>query len=214
MLYILGAGAQAREAFEVCRSLGRAGDVQGFLAQGSPPGATLRGLPVLDASATARLPREARFIAAIGSPLRRGFIEAVEGEGHQFDRLVDPSAQVGGNVELGAGCLVGPGAVLTTDIRVGRHVLVNVGAILHHDCAVGDFSTIGPGARLAGRTAVGPGAWIGMGACILEGVTVGAGAFVGAGAVVNRDIPPATLAYGVPARPVRTLQETDWRQLL
>lgn len=49
------------------------------------------------------------------------------------------------------------------------------------------------------------GAWIGAGAILLDGVRVGTGAVVGAGAVVTRDVPPHTLAMGVPAQVVRRL---------
>lgn len=31
-------------------------------------------------------------------------------------------------------------------------------------------------------------------------VTIGRGSFIGAGSLVNKDVPPMTLAYGVPAR--------------
>jgi len=41
--------------------------------------------------------------------------------------------------------------------------------------------------------------WIGHGAIILPGVTIGTGAVLGAGAVATRDIPPFTVAAGVPA---------------
>jgi acetyltransferase-like isoleucine patch superfamily enzyme len=44
-------------------------------------------------------------------------------------------------------------------------------------------------------------------ATILPYVTIGAGAIVGAGSVVTRDIPPATVAYGHPAVPVRPVDE-------
>jgi len=49
-------------------------------------------------------------------------------------------------------------------------------------------------------------AWadIGTGAVILPGVTVGRGAIIGAGAVVTTDIPPFTVAAGVPARVLRS----------
>lgn len=38
---------------------------------------------------------------------------------------------------------------------------------------------------------------------ILSGVTIGDGAIIGARAVVTRDIPPYTIAAGVPAKPIR-----------
>jgi acetyltransferase-like isoleucine patch superfamily enzyme len=43
-------------------------------------------------------------------------------------------------------------------------------------------------------------AWIGAGVIILDGVTIGAKSIVGAGAVVTGDIPPNTIAAGVPAK--------------
>jgi acetyltransferase-like isoleucine patch superfamily enzyme len=51
--------------------------------------------------------------------------------------------------------------------------------------------------------------WIGTAATILQGVTIGAGSVVAAGAVVTRDVPPATLAGGVPATVIRELESAD-----
>ena len=48
------------------------------------------------------------------------------------------------------------------------------------------------------------GAWIGENAFIGPGVSIGRGAVVGANAVVLSDVPPFTVAVGVPARVVRT----------
>ena len=45
---------------------------------------------------------------------------------------------------------------------------------------------------------------IGTGSILLPGVTVHEGAMIGAGAVVTGDIPPNSLAVGVPARVVKT----------
>ena len=47
--------------------------------------------------------------------------------------------------------------------------------------------------------------WIGAAATVMPGVTVGADSVVAAGAVVTRDVPPATLVAGVPARVVRAI---------
>jgi acetyltransferase-like isoleucine patch superfamily enzyme len=48
-------------------------------------------------------------------------------------------------------------------------------------------------------------AWadIGVNVVILPGVTVGKGAIIGAGSVVTQDVPPFTVAAGVPARRIR-----------
>jgi acetyltransferase-like isoleucine patch superfamily enzyme len=52
---------------------------------------------------------------------------------------------------------------------------------------------------------------IGTNAVILPGVTVGRGAIVGAGAVVTHDVAPMTVVAGVPARPIRSRQESELR---
>ena len=57
------------------------------------------------------------------------------------------------------------------------------------------------------------GAWIGAGAAVLDGVRVGRGAVIGANAVVTRDVPPHTVAVGVPARVIRDLGVDGAREL-
>ena len=49
--------------------------------------------------------------------------------------------------------------------------------------------------------------WVGAAAVILPGVTVGRGSIVAAGAVVTKDVAPMTLVGGVPAAPIRAIEE-------
>ena len=49
------------------------------------------------------------------------------------------------------------------------------------------------------RTVIGNDVWVGTRAIIMPGVSVGDGAVIGAGAVVTKDVPPYSIAVGVPA---------------
>ena len=65
---------------------------------------------------------------------------------------------------------------------------------------VEDFVQVAPGAHLAGRVKVGAEAFIGIGAVVIQNLTIGRASVIGAGAAVVRDVPPDSLAIGVPAR--------------
>lgn len=56
---------------------------------------------------------------------------------------------------------------------------------------------------------IGNGVWIASHVTVNPGVTIGDGAVIGSGSVVTKDVPPYTLAYGVPCKPIRELTEQD-----
>lgn len=51
--------------------------------------------------------------------------------------------------------------------------------------------------------------WIGSNVSVMPGVTIGANAVIGAGSVVTKDIPNNVLAYGVPCKVIKDLNEED-----
>src|SRR5690606_35896216 len=55
---------------------------------------------------------------------------------------------------------------------------------------------------------IGRDVWLGARVVVTAGVTIGDGCIVGAGAVVTRDLPPNTIAVGVPARAVASRPES------
>lgn len=56
---------------------------------------------------------------------------------------------------------------------------------------------------------VGSDVWIAANVTVNPGVTIGEGAVIGSGSVVAKDVPPRTLAWGNPCRPIRPITEED-----
>ncbi|KRB79886.1 acetyltransferase [Sphingomonas sp. Root710] len=126
---------------------------------------------------------------------------------------VAPSADLIGDVRLGAKANIWFGAVIRADntpILVGAGSNVQEGAMLHSDpdapLVVGDDVTVGHHAILHGCT-VGNRVLIGMGATVLNGAVIGDDCLVGAGALVTEGkvFPPGTLIVGSPAQARREL---------
>lgn len=60
--------------------------------------------------------------------------------------------------------------------------------------------------RKIGKIVINNDAWIGTGVIILPGVNIGKMTVIGAGAVVTKDIPPFSVAVGVPARVLKRVE--------
>ena len=136
--------------------------------------------------------------------------------------FVDPSAQVIGDVTLGAESGIWMNTVVRGDvnvIRIGARTNVQDGCVLHvtrrrYALTIGDDVTIGHGVIVHGCTLMNH-SFIGMGATVMDGAVVGEFAMVGAGALVTqgKEIPPGTLAVGAPARVVRDLTEDEIQRI-
>jgi bifunctional UDP-N-acetylglucosamine pyrophosphorylase/glucosamine-1-phosphate N-acetyltransferase len=128
------------------------------------------------------------------------------------------------HVEMGPYCHLRKGAHLCTGVHMGnfgevKNSTLGPGAKMGHFSYLGD-ATVGADANIGAGTItcnydgthkypteIGEGAFIGSDTMLVAPVKVGAGAKTGAGAVVTKDIPPHSLAVGVPARVVKELKK-------
>ena len=97
---------------------------------------------------------------------------------------------------------------IANDVQIGTGCLINTYASIHHDVRIGDFVEISPRATLLGATNIGNETSIGAGAIILPNIRkIGNNCIIGAGALVTKDLPDNVMAYGVPAKIVKTINE-------
>jgi sugar O-acyltransferase (sialic acid O-acetyltransferase NeuD family) len=204
-LVIVGAGGFARET--AAAATAAAWRVLGFVDDDvALHGTTRSGVPVLgDVGSVAGM--DAAVVVCVGNPrnytARRQIVERLGLPAGRYATVVHPAASVGTGCTVGPGSVLLAGTVLTADVTVGAHVAVMPQAVLTHDDRVGDYATVASGVRLGGGAVLGEGAYVGAGALVREGVTVGAWSLVGMGSVVLRDVPPAQVWAGNPARLLR-----------
>lgn len=100
------------------------------------------------------------------------------------------------------------GTSIAREARIGAdfHLPHSGNIIIHPDCIIGDACaifhevTLGTSIDRPGVPRLGNGVLIGPGAKLLGPVTIGDGARVAANSLVISDVPPGTVAIGVPAR--------------
>nr|WP_319563390.1 DapH/DapD/GlmU-related protein [uncultured Rhodoferax sp.] len=108
---------------------------------------------------------------------------------------------IGKQVHIEANCDIGDYCLLANRVAiVGRH---------DHDFTATGFPIryapwIGskrfPNPHLNVKAIIEPDVWLGYGVTVLTGTTVGRGSVVAAGSVVSHDIPPYSIAAGIPAK--------------
>lgn len=136
---------------------------------------------------------------------------------------VDDSAQVIGDVRIGAESSVWMNVVIRGDvniIRIGARTNIQDGTVVHvmrdtHPTIVGNEVTVGHAALLHGCT-IEDRCLIGMGAQLLNGVTIGADSIVAAGTLVTEEtkIPPRSLVMGRPGKVKRALTDEEVASIL
>jgi carbonic anhydrase/acetyltransferase-like protein (isoleucine patch superfamily) len=120
---------------------------------------------------------------------------------------IAPTAVIIGDVTIGEGSNIWFGAVLRGDwgtILVGRNTSIQENVTIHNQVGstvdIGDDCIIGHHSMIHGPCTIGNGCLVGIGANVLHRSKMGEGAIIGAGAVLlGKEIPPRTLAVGVPA---------------
>lgn len=130
-----------------------------------------------------------------------------------LDRGIDiRTHRPGSLIEIGSRTYIGPYTCLSGNyIKIGQDCLI----ASHTSIYANNHNYKDPHRKIKaqGHTYLGitieDDCWIGTGARIMDGVTIGQGSVIGAGAVVTKNIPPYSIAVGVPAQVVGRRQDDD-----
>ena len=113
---------------------------------------------------------------------------------------VNFTVQDDARVSIGDHCSFGPNVTIVTPqhplLPDERRSLRCADGVLRHVC-------------YAEPVTIGNDCWFGANVTVCPGVTIGDSCVIGAGAVVTHDIPPMSVAAGVPARVIRPITEAD-----
>jgi len=102
-----------------------------------------------------------------GNVRQRIFKELVS-IGFSFPIIIDPSAIISDNVQIGEGSFIGKGVIINSETKIGKMTIINSGAIVEHECIIDDYSHIAVGTVLCGQVHVGKGTLIGANATIIQ----------------------------------------------
>ncbi len=126
-------------------------------------------------------------------------------------------AKVVGDVVLEEGANIWYNAVIRADhgkVHIGKGTNIQDNCVIHtktgRNLEIGSNVTVGHGAILHGEY-IGDNTLIGMGSILLNGTKVGKSCIIGAGSLLTQDteIPDFSLAFGSPARVIRSLTKEE-----
>lgn len=122
---------------------------------------------------------------------------------------IEPTAKINSpeNVFIGQNCHINHLACLQPGkaaITIGDNLLMGPGTMLF-----ASNYQLDPGKPMCEQPSIskditiGNDVWLGSNVVVTAGVTIGDGCVIAAGSVVTKDIPPYTIAGGIPAKPLK-----------
>ena len=145
-------------------------------------------------------------VCGIGKPsIREKIPEKISNPDILFPVLIDPSAVIADDAELGEGVVIGAGVLCEKKCKIGNQVMVNSHSIVGHESVINNYSMVHLGSNIAGHVEIGECCEIGMGTNIIQQLKIGAHSMSGAGSVIVRDVPENCLVAGVPAKILREI---------
>lgn len=208
-LIIIGAGGHALSVANVAISAGY--QILSFIDK-DRDGQKLFGKRVLANLSALDNPAHYSFAIGIGDNSTREIIYQdliASYRDLHFPVLLHPSAVVSPFSRIGEGTVIMPQANVGPQSEIGHFCIINTLSSIDHECLMHHYSSLAPGAVTGGKVAIGIRSAVSLGAKIKHGVTIGDDCVVGANSYLSKDLPRNQLAYGTPAKAIRTRESKE-----
>lgn len=117
--------------------------------------------------------------------LRERLVKDLKKIGFSFPIIIDKTATVSKNVQIGEGTFIGKQAIINRDAIIGQHCIINTGAIIEHECIINDYVHVAVGAVCCGQVKVGEAAFIGANSTVIQCQNIEDRRIIPAGVVVR-----------------------------
>lgn len=145
-------------------------------------------------------PETCEVVIAIADPeLRRHVVENMPA-GTRYFSYIHPSAQILGEVQIGAGAIICANCIVLHGTKIGDHCHLNYGTIIGHTVSVGDYLTTAPGVKIMGDNVIGDRVYFGTNAATKQKMKITSGAVIGLNAGVVKNIDEPGVYVGTPAK--------------
>lgn len=210
-IVIIGNGGHAKSIMDSIENLG-VYEIVGFIATKDEQQFEYRGYRIIGTDDDLELLYKSgihKAFVGIGymgkGNVREKIYDRLKKIGYTLPAIIDPSAIIASDAQIGEGTYIGKRAVVNSAAKVGKMAIINTGAIVEHDCIVGDFAHVAVNVTLCGGVFIGRSCFIGANAVVIQNIVVEDNSLIGAGAVVVNDIEDNCVAVGVPAKIVKKL---------
>lgn len=209
-IILVGGGGHCKVLVDIIESEGRF-EIAGILDRNKDG---VLGIPVigddedLQELFSSGIKNAAICVGGLSNPkVRERIYDNLKKIGFQLPVLKHPNSIVSKYAEIGEGTCIMAGAVINPCAKINEICVINTSAVIEHDCTLKCNVNVSPRAVVLGDVEIRENTLIGSGSIIKQGVKIGRNSMIGAGSLVLKNISDEVLAFGNPAREIRSIGE-------
>jgi sugar O-acyltransferase (sialic acid O-acetyltransferase NeuD family) len=144
--------------------------------------------------------------------VRAAKYDAAKAKGYRLINYVSTRASTWDDLVLGDNCFIAEGSMVQPFAEIGSDVVIGNGSLVGHNTVIGDHCFLGPHAVILGYAQVGAYCLLGANSTIKDGVTIGDECVVGAGVTLRQNTGAGEVFVGprVPAAGKRSHELRNW----